>query len=380
MKYYCPIIEMNMRKGFILLAVILAFSSLGICGGTTNVDMEIAVDSSTELSAVGDSDNSTKKGKLYVVATKQKLNVRGGAYKNAPVVGQLDSGDSIMVYNTVNGWAVIRYNSGIGFVSLSYLKPFPDDNEESTDSVAVTGTDILEVEDELLLEDDESEEEDTDSARGIEADTLKGEDSYTASSAGKDTASDRKKVKKEEVSSGELSEQKSTDKDVTELSKRVSVNETEEENNIRFCYAAHLDGLLSFYSGGIAGGAFGGNIEGGTLLFNDNFAGIGIGLSGFWTNPPMKNLTTLYMPVYVTDRYYFLSENKISPFTEVSIGGNVIFNKMKGQDIQTSGAFFMRAGFGATFDGTYIGMGYQLLASNGTCGHSMYFKIGFEGR
>lgn len=151
-----------MRKEWFVLFVILSLLPFNAFSDTTIFDKVADTDKLSELSAEDRNKSANYKGVLYIVTAENKLNVRSGAYSNAPIMGQLTSGDSIMVYNSKNGWAVIKYNSGIGFVSLSYLMPcFKGDNEQN-DTLLLEDGEILELEDEeILLEDEEAEEEES---------------------------------------------------------------------------------------------------------------------------------------------------------------------------------------------------------------------------
>ncbi|MBR4211947.1 MAG: peptidoglycan DD-metalloendopeptidase family protein [Oscillibacter sp.] len=67
-------------------------------------------------------ETTTKK---YVQTAGANLNVREKASTSAKILGQLSNGTEVAVYSTSNGWAKIRYNTGIGYVSGEYLVEQP---------------------------------------------------------------------------------------------------------------------------------------------------------------------------------------------------------------------------------------------------------------
>ena len=60
--------------------------------------------------------------KKYEVTTNTFLNIRSYASTEAPVIGTIDNGGEVDVYEISNGWAKISYNDGFAYVSSQYLK------------------------------------------------------------------------------------------------------------------------------------------------------------------------------------------------------------------------------------------------------------------
>lgn len=60
--------------------------------------------------------------KKYEVTTNTFLNIRSYASTEAPVIGTIDNGGEVDVYEISNGWAKIGYDGGFAYVSSLYLK------------------------------------------------------------------------------------------------------------------------------------------------------------------------------------------------------------------------------------------------------------------
>lgn len=58
----------------------------------------------------------------YEVTANTFLNIRSYASASAPVLGTIDKGGEVEVYEITNGWAKIRYDEGYAYVSAQYLK------------------------------------------------------------------------------------------------------------------------------------------------------------------------------------------------------------------------------------------------------------------
>ena len=58
----------------------------------------------------------------YEVTANTFLNIRSYADKEAPVLGTIDKGGKIDVYEINDGWAKIGYDNGYAYVSAQYLK------------------------------------------------------------------------------------------------------------------------------------------------------------------------------------------------------------------------------------------------------------------
>lgn len=58
----------------------------------------------------------------YEVTASTFLNIRSYASQNAPVIGTVDNGDEVEVYDITDGWAKIKYGDNYAYVSANYLK------------------------------------------------------------------------------------------------------------------------------------------------------------------------------------------------------------------------------------------------------------------
>ena len=58
----------------------------------------------------------------YEVTANTFLNIRSYADADAPVLGTVDKGGKLDVYEISNGWAKIAYDGGYAYVSSTYLK------------------------------------------------------------------------------------------------------------------------------------------------------------------------------------------------------------------------------------------------------------------
>lgn len=72
----------------------------------------------------------------YEVTANTFLNIRSYADKEAPVLGTIDKGGNIDVYEINDGWAKIGYDNGYAYVSAQYLKRVEENSTVSnpTDS------------------------------------------------------------------------------------------------------------------------------------------------------------------------------------------------------------------------------------------------------
>lgn len=61
----------------------------------------------------------------YRVTSSSRLNVRKSASTSATVLGTFNSGQEIEVLSVSNGWAKVRFNGKIGYVSDKYITPLP---------------------------------------------------------------------------------------------------------------------------------------------------------------------------------------------------------------------------------------------------------------
>ena len=57
----------------------------------------------------------------YYCTASDVLNIRSSPNKDAKVIGTIKKGQSVQVYNIVNGYAKFKYGSGYGYASIKYL-------------------------------------------------------------------------------------------------------------------------------------------------------------------------------------------------------------------------------------------------------------------
>jgi len=74
-----------------------------------------------------DEDAKTTKG--YITASA--LNVRKGAGSNYSVLGKLYKGTEVEIISTADGWCKIKYGTGTGYVSASYVSEEEKDTEDT---------------------------------------------------------------------------------------------------------------------------------------------------------------------------------------------------------------------------------------------------------
>ncbi|MEI3134916.1 MAG: SH3 domain-containing protein [Phocaeicola sp.] len=62
----------------------------------------------------------------YEVTTSTFLNVRSYASTDAPVLGTINNGGEVYVYDIANGWAKISYDGGYAYISSDYITKVVD--------------------------------------------------------------------------------------------------------------------------------------------------------------------------------------------------------------------------------------------------------------
>ena len=87
-------------------------------GGKTGY---VSVDFINISEKIEDNSTPTETTTKYVV-NADSLNVRSGPGTNYSILGSVKSGTVINVYSITNGWAKIKYNNAVGYVSASYIK------------------------------------------------------------------------------------------------------------------------------------------------------------------------------------------------------------------------------------------------------------------
>lgn len=71
---------------------------------------------------------------FYEVISTSKLNIRSAPSATSMVVGTLNPGDEIFVFNTTGEWAVLNYENRLAYVFMKYLKECEKIQEETIDS------------------------------------------------------------------------------------------------------------------------------------------------------------------------------------------------------------------------------------------------------
>lgn len=61
----------------------------------------------------------------YKVTSSSRLNVRKSPSTSATVLGTFNSGQQIEVISISKGWAKVKYNGKVGYVSEKYISPLP---------------------------------------------------------------------------------------------------------------------------------------------------------------------------------------------------------------------------------------------------------------
>lgn len=84
--------------------------------------------------------------------TLQHLNLRTGPSTNYPIILTIKRGSMVEVLENSNTWAIVKYNSTVGYVSSQYIqeisstnKPSNDENNNSTTTLMECNVDILNV-------------------------------------------------------------------------------------------------------------------------------------------------------------------------------------------------------------------------------------------
>lgn len=69
---------------------------------------------------------------LYEVTSKKSLNVRNRASFNSTVIGSIESGGKVKVYETIGEWSKIEYNDQFAYVNNKYLQKYHFEEEETS--------------------------------------------------------------------------------------------------------------------------------------------------------------------------------------------------------------------------------------------------------
>lgn len=274
----------------------------------------------------------------YEVVAPSNLNVRSAANSNATIIGFLNNGDIVPVYDIVGSWGKIPYDSKIGYVSMSYLKQTLNAQKKSSSSANQT--------------------------------TSAATSSSTSSSSSSNS------------SYQDASSYNSSSKSSTNTQQTVSSTPT---NDFSFGMFLDVTGdvgklkMLDETAGGI-----GGDFTAGFYTPEQyNFLGASIGIQSIFCNLDKNNkFTFLVMPIFVNDKLYF-TNNEYRPYLDLSIGGYVNLmskyndEKFKGE----GGGFFFRSGLGVDMRGVNITVGYELLygKDKDNAMHMVFFKIGIGG-
>lgn len=291
-----------------------------------------------EQKASTDATTTENHGIYYEVVASSILNVRSAANPKATIIGFLNNGDIVPVYDIVGSWGKIPYDSKIGYVSMSYLKQTLSSQKKSSSSANQT--------------------------------TSAATSSSTSSSSSSNS------------SYQDASSYNSSSKSSTNTQQTVSSAPT---NDFSFGMFLDVTGdvgklkMLDETAGGI-----GGDFTAGFYTPEQyNFLGASIGIQSIFCNLDKNNkFTFLVMPIFVNDKLYF-TNNEYRPYLDLSIGGYVNLmskyndDKFKGE----GGGFFFRSGLGVDMRGVNITVGYELLygKNKDDAMHMVFFKIGIGG-
>lgn len=69
---------------------------------------------------------------LYEVTSKKSLNVRNSASYNSTVIGSIESGRKVNVYETIGEWSKIEYKDQFAYVNNKYLQKYHFEEEETS--------------------------------------------------------------------------------------------------------------------------------------------------------------------------------------------------------------------------------------------------------
>ena len=108
-----------MKKG-ILCKVVLSALLIGQMN-LFNTQVAFASENTTEESIEVINSNSRETTIGYVKTNGISLNVRKSASTSSSVLGSLSNGSKVTIVETVNGWYKIKYGSGYGYISSSYV-------------------------------------------------------------------------------------------------------------------------------------------------------------------------------------------------------------------------------------------------------------------
>ena len=65
---------------------------------------------------------NTEVSTTYYCTASSVLNIRSSPNEDAKVIGTIKKGQSVQVYNIVDGYAKFKYGSGYGYASTKYLR------------------------------------------------------------------------------------------------------------------------------------------------------------------------------------------------------------------------------------------------------------------
>lgn len=114
--------------GFAILAIRFLFWNIYTLLGTIAISAIITI---TSLSSINhtpgnNSDAASAQTEIitntYYCTASSVLNVRSAPNGSAKVIGTIKHGQSIQVYNIVDGYAKFKYGSGYGYASTKYLR------------------------------------------------------------------------------------------------------------------------------------------------------------------------------------------------------------------------------------------------------------------
>lgn len=118
---------------FLVLAAAVSFCACSSSGDlditfkrkiTTTLEQETTQAETTEPQTEAVTEEQTTQAtenNAGEYSVTQQVNVRSNPDYNSEILGQLMYGETVSALSVENGWAVIDYNGGVGYVSIEYL-------------------------------------------------------------------------------------------------------------------------------------------------------------------------------------------------------------------------------------------------------------------
>lgn len=307
------------------------------------------------------------KGTYYEVISSSHLNVRSAANTKATIIGFLNNGDKVKVYEIVGSWGKISYNSKIGYVYMSYLKqtltaPEKSSSPATQSTSAVTSSSL--------------------SSKSTYLDVLANNSSSNNSSSNSSINSSTNTSTKTSINTSTKTSTNTSTKSSTNTQQTISSVPEKGCSLGMFLDVTGDVGKLKIL-GETAGGIGGDFTVGFYTPEQYNFLGASLGLQSIFCNPNKNTkFTYLVMPIFVNDKLYF-TNNEYRPYLDLSIGGFVnLMSKYNGAKQKVEGGgFFFRSGLGVDMKGVNITVGYELMygKNKNDAMHMVFFKLGIGG-